>query len=72
MPCHLYYDLEFNIKENAEKNGDEMVDLLILVTFEALREKYSIEGDTNWIVELDSSTKGTIYKFKWCLNRYSR
>lgn len=59
MPCHLYFDLEFNIKENAEKNGDEMVDLLILIIFEALLEKYSIEGDTNWIVELDSSTKGT-------------
>ncbi|KAL8233660.1 hypothetical protein R6Q59_019760 [Mikania micrantha] len=59
LPCHLYYDLEFNIKENAEKNGDEMVDLLILITFEALLEKYSIEGDTNWIVELDSSTKGS-------------
>ncbi|PWA93033.1 DNA primase [Artemisia annua] len=57
MPCHLYFDLEFNIKENAEKNGDEMVDLLILIIFEALLEKYSIEGDTNWIVELDSSTK---------------
>ncbi|KAL9999259.1 hypothetical protein Hdeb2414_s0494g00905131 [Helianthus debilis subsp. tardiflorus] len=57
LPCHLYYDLEFNVKENAEKNGDEMVDLLVLITFEALLEKYSIQGDTNWIVELDSSTK---------------
>ncbi|GJR34279.1 hypothetical protein Tco_1209963, partial [Tanacetum coccineum] len=57
MPCHLYFDLEFNIKENAEKNGDEMVDLLITIIFECLLEKYSIQGDTNWIVELDSSTK---------------
>ncbi|KAI7756664.1 hypothetical protein M8C21_033578 [Ambrosia artemisiifolia] len=57
LPCHLYYDLEFNLKENAEKNGDEMVDLLILITFEALLEKYYIQGDTNWVVELDSSTK---------------
>ncbi|KAL4557033.1 hypothetical protein LXL04_035203 [Taraxacum kok-saghyz] len=55
-PCHLYFDLEFNIKENAEKNGDEMVDILISITFEALFDKYSIEGDTNWVVELDSST----------------
>ncbi|KAL4557910.1 hypothetical protein LXL04_036104 [Taraxacum kok-saghyz] len=39
-PCHLYSDLEFNIKENAEKNGDEMVDLLILIAFEALFDKY--------------------------------
>ncbi|KAI3757674.1 hypothetical protein L6452_05217 [Arctium lappa] len=57
LPCHLYFDLEFNIRENAEKNGDEMVDLLILITFEALLEKYSIEGNTSWVVELDSSTK---------------
>ncbi|KAL4561538.1 hypothetical protein LXL04_033705 [Taraxacum kok-saghyz] len=55
-PCHLYSDLEFNIKENAEKNGDEMVDLLILIAFEALFDKYSIEGDTNSVVELGSST----------------
>ncbi|GJU33725.1 hypothetical protein Tco_1182079 [Tanacetum coccineum] len=50
MPCHLYFDLEFNIKENAEKNGDEMIDILILIIFECLLEKYNIEGDTNWIV----------------------
>ncbi|KAL4564817.1 hypothetical protein LXL04_028889 [Taraxacum kok-saghyz] len=55
-PCHLYSDLEFNIKENAEKNGDKMVDLLILIAFEALFDKYSIEGDTNSVVELGSST----------------
>ncbi|GJT56040.1 hypothetical protein Tco_0991094 [Tanacetum coccineum] len=47
MPCHFYFDLEFNIKENAAKNGDEMVDLPILIIFECLLEKYSIEGDTN-------------------------
>ena len=51
--------MEFNIKENAEKNGDEMVDLLILIAFEALFDKYSIEGDTNSVVELGSSTNGT-------------
>ncbi|GJR20030.1 hypothetical protein Tco_0968557 [Tanacetum coccineum] len=57
MPCHLYFDLEFNIQENAEKNGDEMIDILILIVFECLLKKYNIEGDTNWIVELDSYTK---------------
>lgn len=35
-----------------------MVDLLISVTLEALLEKYSIEGNQEWIVELDSSTEG--------------
>jgi len=58
LPCHLYFDLEFNRKVNLGKNGDEMVDLLISVVLEALHEKYEIHGDYDWIVELDSSTEG--------------
>ncbi|CAA0409414.1 unnamed protein product [Arabidopsis thaliana] len=57
LPCHMYFDLEFNQKENEGKNVDEMVDILISVILEALREKYAIEGQEDWIVELDSSTK---------------
>ncbi|KAL6137441.1 hypothetical protein ACLB2K_062733 [Fragaria x ananassa] len=38
LPCHLYFDLEFNKKDNTDRNGDEMVDLLISVVFEALLE----------------------------------
>ncbi|XP_057480668.1 uncharacterized protein LOC130767711 isoform X2 [Actinidia eriantha] len=56
-PCHLYFDLEFNKRDNAEKHGDEMVDLLISVVFDALSDKYSIQGGHDWIVELDSSTE---------------
>ncbi|GFY84150.1 DNA primase [Actinidia rufa] len=56
-PCHLYFDLEFNKRDNAEKHGDEMVDLLISVVFDALADKYSIQGEHDWIVELDSSTE---------------
>ena len=59
-PCHLYFNLEFKKRDNAEKNGDEMVDLLISVVFDALSDKYSIQGDHDWIVELDSSTEGII------------
>ncbi|XAR53611.1 hypothetical protein NMG60_11022230 [Bertholletia excelsa] len=57
LPCHLYFDLEFNKRNNIGRNGDEMVDLLISVVFDALFEKYSIQGDHDWIVELDSSTE---------------
>ncbi|PRQ45963.1 hypothetical protein RchiOBHm_Chr3g0497461 [Rosa chinensis] len=57
LPCHLYFDLEFNKKDNGNRNGDEMVDLLISVVFEALLEKYSIQGNMEWILELDSSTE---------------
>lgn len=58
LPCHLYFDLEFNKRVNPEKDGDEMVDLLISVILEGINEKYSITGDPEWIVELDSSTDG--------------
>ncbi|XP_030448880.2 uncharacterized protein LOC115671456 isoform X2 [Syzygium oleosum] len=57
LPCHLYFDLEFNKRENGDKNGDEMVDLLIVVVFEVLLDKYSIQGNEEWVVELDSSTE---------------
>ena len=41
-----------------ERDGDEMVDLLISVIFQALVDKYSIEGNQEWVLELDSSTAG--------------
>lgn len=63
LPCHIYFDLEFNKKDNADRDGDEMVDLLISVVFEALLEKYSIQGDMEWILELDSSTDGTLHDY---------
>ncbi|KAL1206731.1 hypothetical protein V5N11_027289 [Cardamine amara subsp. amara] len=56
LPCHMYFDLEFNQKVNEGKNVDEMVDILISVILKALLEKYAIEGKEDWIVELDSST----------------
>lgn len=56
----MYFDLEFSQKENEGKDVDEMVDILISVILEALHEKYAIEGQEEWIVELDSSTKGIV------------
>uniref|UniRef100_A0A1J3HV83 DNA-directed primase/polymerase protein n=1 Tax=Noccaea caerulescens TaxID=107243 RepID=A0A1J3HV83_NOCCA len=57
LPCHMYFDLEFNQNINEGKNVDEMVDILISAILEALHEKYAIEGQEDWIIELDSSTK---------------
>jgi len=54
-------DLEFNKRVNPENNGDEMVDLLISVILEALLDIYSIQGNLEWIVELDSSTEGMFF-----------
>ncbi|KAG9147640.1 hypothetical protein Leryth_015739 [Lithospermum erythrorhizon] len=59
-PCHIYFDLEFSKKHNINKNGDEMVDLLLLVVFDTLLEKYSIHGDHEWVIELDSSTEAIL------------
>ncbi|KAK1272890.1 hypothetical protein QJS04_geneDACA013180 [Acorus gramineus] len=56
FPCHMYFDLEFNKRANAEKNGSEMVDVLISVIFDALFDKFCIQGNKEWIIELDSST----------------
>ncbi|KAL3524326.1 hypothetical protein ACH5RR_017160 [Cinchona calisaya] len=56
LPCHLYFDLEFDKRENLNRNGDEMVDLLLSVVFDALREKYCVETNHDCVVELDSST----------------
>lgn len=57
-PCHIYFDLEFNAKLNQKRDADEMVDTLVAVTFSALQDKYSIEGQEEWIIELDSSNEG--------------
>ncbi|XVF53526.1 hypothetical protein PTKIN_Ptkin05aG0106000 [Pterospermum kingtungense] len=57
FPCHLYFDLEFNKRDNMGRDENEMVDLLISVILEALLEKYSIHGNEDWVVELDSSTE---------------
>lgn len=68
LPCHLYFDLEYNKKENPDKAGDEMVELLISVVLKVLNDKYSIQGNTEWIVELDSSTEGMLSVFLEFLN----
>ncbi|CAN6168018.1 unnamed protein product [Urochloa humidicola] len=56
-PCHIYFDLEFDTRLNKKRDADEMVDILVAVIFSALRDKYSIEAQEEWITELDSSTE---------------
>ncbi|KAF8700733.1 hypothetical protein HU200_034086 [Digitaria exilis] len=56
-PCHIYFDLEFDTRLNKNRDADEMVDILVAVVFSALRDKYSIEAQEDWITELDSSTE---------------
>lgn len=65
----MYFDLEFNKKVNPEKNGVEMVEILISVIFESLDEKYSIQGNYDWIIELDSSTEGIFFTLVFPIHR---
>ncbi|KAH7690007.1 hypothetical protein IHE45_02G018800 [Dioscorea alata] len=58
LPCHIYFDLEFNKKVNPGRNVDEMVDILISFTLSTLFNKYSIRGSEEWVLEFDSSTEG--------------
>ncbi|KAF6162166.1 hypothetical protein GIB67_008295 [Kingdonia uniflora] len=57
LPCHLYFDLEFDKRVNVDKDGEEMVDLMISVIIDAIFDKYSIQGNQDWVIELDSSTE---------------
>ncbi|KAF3335584.1 DNA-directed primase/polymerase protein [Carex littledalei] len=56
LPCHLYFDLEFEKEVNTNKKEDDMVDILLSVVFDLLLEKYSMQGNEDWVIELDSST----------------
>ncbi|XP_057871559.2 uncharacterized protein LOC131077968 isoform X2 [Cryptomeria japonica] len=55
-PCHLYFDLEYNCTANLNADGVAMVDLLLSVISDAMLDIYSFNFETDWTVELDSST----------------
>ncbi|CAK9869460.1 unnamed protein product [Sphagnum jensenii] len=55
-PCHLYFDLEYNLKANRGADGEGMVDTLLSVIQSTLLDTFSLEYDASWTVELDSST----------------
>ncbi|KAH9307303.1 hypothetical protein KI387_035214 [Taxus chinensis] len=55
-PCHLYFDLEYNLTTNINANGVSMVDLLLSVISDAMLDIYGLHFELDWTVELDSST----------------
>eukprot|EP00803_Ostreobium_quekettii_P005423 evm.model.scf_298.12 EVM.evm.TU.scf_298.12 scf_298:77793-83662(-) len=55
-PCHLYFDLEFQRIHNEGVDGQKMVDDLIALVSEALKDKFNIKFDPTHCIELDSST----------------
>ncbi|KAJ7564691.1 hypothetical protein O6H91_02G028900 [Diphasiastrum complanatum] len=56
IPCHLYFDIEFNRDVNKDADGEEMVDILLSAVSSAFWDVYSLTYEPCWTVELDSST----------------
>ncbi|KAF5838046.1 hypothetical protein DUNSADRAFT_3480 [Dunaliella salina] len=56
MPCHLYFDLEFDPRVNPDVDGDGLVDLLVLECVALMKELFNINLKPEQKVwELDSS-----------------
>lgn len=55
-PCKLYFDLEFDIRYNKEKDGKVMTAELIELVVKTLTELFESEVDMGDIIDLDSSS----------------
>ncbi|KAK9846112.1 hypothetical protein WJX84_012061, partial [Apatococcus fuscideae] len=55
-PCHLYFDLEYNIACNPEASGDQLVERLLQLVAHHCWQTWGFELQEDWILELDSST----------------
>jgi hypothetical protein len=53
-PCHLYFDLEFNIELNPDKNSDKMMSGFIGFVTDALYTQFGVNDIE--VVKLDSTT----------------
>eukprot|EP00887_Chlorella_sp_A99_P007573 scaffold28.g7573.t1 len=55
-PCHLYFDLEYAVGANPGADGGAAVDALLALLGEELQERFGLELQPDWVLELDSST----------------
>lgn len=56
-PCHMYFDLEYNMLDNPNKDGDAAVASLVHLLQHLLQQTYAITiNPDECILELDSST----------------
>ncbi|OQV16032.1 putative DNA-directed primase/polymerase protein [Hypsibius exemplaris] len=52
----LYFDLEFPIELNPDKDGPAMVNILVAEVKKALRREFAIEVSSSDVIKLDSTT----------------
>lgn len=55
-PCKLYFDLEFDRKENAEANGTKMLETFIKIVTMFVKQKFDVICHEEDVLDLDSST----------------
>jgi len=55
-PCKLYFDLEFNRKDNSESNGTKMVETFVKVITMFVKQKFDVVCNEDDVLDLDSST----------------
>lgn len=71
-PCKLYFDLEFDIRYNKERDGKVMTAELIELVVKTLKELLGSEVDLSDIIDLDSSSEVKFSKhiiFRYILER---
>ena len=54
--CKLYFDLEFDIRRNGEKDGEQMTRQFVYYIIDVVQEKYQLSINQQDIIELDSSS----------------
>jgi hypothetical protein len=55
-PCHLYLDLEFNVEDNPERDGQAAVDAVLSMLRQVLQQRLGVQLNDQGVLELDSST----------------
>ena len=55
-PLKLYFDLEFSILQNMNKDGKLMIDSLINTVNNVVKEQFDINNSISDVLILDSST----------------
>ena len=56
-PCKLYFDLDYNLHLNKNKDGSRMTDALIDLVSRSLFQEYGVKVNLADLVILDSTTK---------------
>lgn len=55
-PCKLYFDIEFNRKENPDSDGNKMLETFVKTIIMFVKQKFDVMCSEEDVLDLDSST----------------